>query len=206
MQESTSQKIQLKRAYEPATDADGLRVLVDRLWARGVSKQEAQLNAWMKDLGPSNQLREWFGHRADRWDGFQDRYRSELAAPLRQLFLALLQSAAGTSKVTLVYGARDTHQNEAVVLRDYLISHTVPTPGNREFIVLAAVEAVAAAQPDRETSTAQLTPFVGSLLSNPERDAALLTLSGQGEIRQESGGWLLASRGKRVLQGIGAGA
>jgi len=120
-EKATVPSIRLKRAYESPESADGVRVLVDRLWARGVSKENAALDAWMKELGPSDELRTWFGHRPKRWDAFVDKYRRELSTPLRQLLLAELQGIAGGRTLTLVYGARDTKQNEAVVLRHYLL-------------------------------------------------------------------------------------
>lgn len=196
--------IRLKRAYEPPESSDGLRVLVDRLWARGISKEDAHLEAWMKELGPSSELRKWFSHRPERWAGFQERYRQELAAPLRQLFLGLLQSAAQVSTVTLVYGARDTQQNEAVVLHHYLVTHAVhdPTPGDDTLVVLAAVAAEAAAQPSGEASASRLTPFVGALLTAPQVQAALQTLRDQGELKESQAGWRLSPRGRRLLQEV----
>lgn len=196
--------IRLKRAYEPASPNDGLRVLVDRLWARGISKEGANLNAWMKELGPSSELREWFGHRPERWSGFQERYRKELTAPLRQLFLALLQSAEGTSTVTLIYGARDTQQNEAVVLRDYLLAHNVPrpAPSDNALVVLAAIAAVADAQPSGEAPASRLAPFIGSLLAPSQLEATIEAIQRRGDLQKESGGWRLTPRGKRLLQGL----
>jgi len=107
---TASSTIQLKRAYESRDAGDGVRVLVDRLWARGVSKEAAKLDAWMKEVGPTGELRKWFGHRPDRWDGFVEKYRHELATPLRQLLLAELKGIAETSTVTLVYGAHDANE------------------------------------------------------------------------------------------------
>jgi uncharacterized protein YeaO (DUF488 family) len=98
--------VRLKRVYEEADERDGIRVLVDRRWPRGVSKDAAHLDAWMKDLGPSHELRTWFGHQTDRWNSFQRRYQIELCTPLRQLLLAELASVARESMLTLVYGWR----------------------------------------------------------------------------------------------------
>jgi uncharacterized protein YeaO (DUF488 family) len=112
--------IKLKRAYEPPTPDDGERVLVDRLWPRGVSRDEAQLTAWVKDLAPSPELRRWFGHDPARWIEFQRRYREELAAPDKQALLDELAGKARRGTVTLVYAARDTEHNAALVLRDLL--------------------------------------------------------------------------------------
>ncbi|MHA6690983.1 DUF488 domain-containing protein [Devosia sp. A449] len=108
----------IKRIYEPAASEDGVRVLVDRLWPRGVSKDEAKIDHWLKDVAPSSELRTWFGHEPVRWDEFRRRYRAELhdnnAAldELRQL----------TGKVTLLYGAHDEAHNQAVVLLELLQS------------------------------------------------------------------------------------
>lgn len=98
--------IQLKRAYESPEPGDGVRVLVDRLWARGVSKEDADLDSWMKELGPTAELRKWFGHRPERWGEFEERYLRELATPLRQLLLKELHGIARGATLTLVYGAR----------------------------------------------------------------------------------------------------
>src|SRR5665213_1165339 len=81
---STLEHVRIKRAYEAADDDDGYRVLVDRLWPRGVSKEKARLDTWMKEIAPSTELRRWFGHDPERWDEFQHRYRAELAEPERR--------------------------------------------------------------------------------------------------------------------------
>ncbi len=112
--------IHCKRAYEPAMADDGQRFLVDRLWPRGVSHERLQAQ-WLKEVAPSNELRQWFDHRAERWDEFRQRYWRELAAQPRSL--APLRDALATGPVTLVYGARDTGHNQAVALRDYLLAH-----------------------------------------------------------------------------------
>ena len=111
--------LRLKRAYAPAAPSDGVRILVDRLWPRGVSKDRAALDDWMKDLAPSTELRQWFGHDPARWAEFQRRYRAELAA--QPAALERLRALALTKTVTLVFGARDEQHNEAVVLRDVLL-------------------------------------------------------------------------------------
>ena len=110
--------IRLKRAYAPATPDDGVRILVDRLWPRGVSKARAALDDWDKDIAPSTELRQWFGHDPAKWDEFQRRYRAELQG--HQALLDQLRDQARKGVVTLVYGARDELHNEAVVLRDVL--------------------------------------------------------------------------------------
>src|SRR4051794_27191536 len=119
--EIAAEKIQLKRAYDAPEAGDGVRVLVDRLWPRGISKDAADLDAWMAALGPSDELRTWFGHQPDRWADFADRYRNELITAPRQTLLAALRGVASHATLTLVYGARDTRENEAVVLRQYLL-------------------------------------------------------------------------------------
>jgi uncharacterized protein YeaO (DUF488 family) len=110
--------VRLKRAYEPAEPSDGYRVLVDRLWPRGVPKEEARLDEWARDLAPSPALRTWFGHDPARFDEFRRRYRAELE--VREEELAALRRRARRGTVTLVYGARDTEHNGAVVLAELL--------------------------------------------------------------------------------------
>jgi len=110
--------LQLKRAYEPAEPADGTRILVDRLWPRGVSKEEAALDDWMKDIAPSTELREWFGHDPAKWPEFERRYRAELAQHGAEL--QHIRDLAKSHKVTLVYSARDEQHNDAIVLRAVL--------------------------------------------------------------------------------------
>ena len=111
--------VRLKRAYEAAEAADGTRILVDRLWPRGVSKQEAALDDWMKDIAPSTELRQWFGHEPSRWAEFQRRYKAELRGHAAEL--ERLRDIAAKGALTLVYGARDEERNDAVVLRDVLL-------------------------------------------------------------------------------------
>lgn len=113
---SAAGRVRITRAYEPADDGDGYRVLVDRLWPRGVSKAKARLGAWMKEIAPSTELRRWFGHDPARWDEFERRYRAELAEPERRRLVGELADRATHGPITLVYGARDTLHNEAIVL------------------------------------------------------------------------------------------
>jgi uncharacterized protein YeaO (DUF488 family) len=108
--------LQIKRAYEPAAADDGYRVLVDRLWPRGVRKESAALDRWAKDLAPSRELRKWFGHDPARYREFASRYRLELRAPPAREALADLAERAAQGTVTLVYGARDELHNGARVL------------------------------------------------------------------------------------------
>lgn len=115
--------LKLKRVYEPPSPDDGERFLVDRLWPRGMSHERAHLTGWMKDLAPSTELRRWFGHDPARWEEFQRRYKAELRAPDKQALIDDLASRAAHGPVTLVYGARDTEHNEAVVLQHVIEQH-----------------------------------------------------------------------------------
>jgi uncharacterized protein YeaO (DUF488 family) len=110
--------IQLKRAYEKPERADGTRILVDRLWPRGLTKEKAAIDLWLKELAPSTELRKWFGHDPRKWRGFRSRYRTELKQRRNQLELIKDKAKEGT--VTLIYGARDQEHNEAVVLEQLL--------------------------------------------------------------------------------------
>jgi uncharacterized protein YeaO (DUF488 family) len=110
--------ILLKRAYDPVGARDGYRVLVERLWPRGVRKTDLHLDAWLKDIAPSTELRRWFGHDPARWREFAARYRRELREHPAAAALAELVRRASIRTVTLVYGARDETHNGAVVLRD----------------------------------------------------------------------------------------
>lgn len=116
--------VRLKRAYEKADRADGRRVLVDRLWPRGVSKAEAAIDEWLKDLAPSTELRKWFGHDPARWNEFQRRYAGEIHCHAE--LLAHLRQLARQGPITLVYSAHDEVHNDAVVLRDVLLGHHAP--------------------------------------------------------------------------------
>lgn len=111
-------KILLKRAYDEPTRSDGFRVLVDRLWPRGKKKADLRLDVWVKDIAPSTELRKWFGHDPKRWPEFCKRYQEELKSPkLRKLIADTVESARMHSAITLIYGAKDTEHNEAVVLQ-----------------------------------------------------------------------------------------
>jgi uncharacterized protein YeaO (DUF488 family) len=107
--------IQLKRVYEKPSRKDGLRILVDRLWPRGLTKERAAVNLWLKDMAPSSELRKWFSHDPAKWKEFQVRYRRELRE--KKEALKLLKQKSEDRTVTLVYGARDEQHNEAIVLR-----------------------------------------------------------------------------------------
>jgi len=110
--------IRIKRTYEPRVRGDGRRFLVERLWPRGMRKEALHLDAWLKDVAPSTTLRKWFGHRVDRWEEFQRRYRRELSANRAAWSPILEASRRGT--VTLLYSAHDLEHNGAAVLREYL--------------------------------------------------------------------------------------
>lgn len=113
-------RIRIARAYDPPSADDGYRVLVDRLWPRGTSKERARLDAWARVLAPSAELRKWFGHRPERFDEFRSRYRAELEGGEQADALAELAEHARNGPVTLVYGARDREYNDAVVLAELL--------------------------------------------------------------------------------------
>jgi uncharacterized protein YeaO (DUF488 family) len=110
--------VRLKRTVEAAEADDGLRLLVDRLWPRGVRKDALKLDAWLKDVAPSTELRKWFGHDPAKWEEFQQRYFAELDA--RPEVLEPLLAAVSQRRVTLLYSARDTEHNQAVALKRYL--------------------------------------------------------------------------------------
>jgi len=116
--------VALKRAYEPPEESDGTRILVDRLWPRGVSKEEARLDQWIKEIAPSTDLRTWFGHDPGRWDEFRKRYRAELAQ--KPEVLTDLRRRAREGRITLVFSAKDEIHNDAVVLRNVILGRTAP--------------------------------------------------------------------------------
>lgn len=112
--------IAIKRAADPAAPEDGARVLVDRYWPRGVRRDESHLTAWLRDIAPSPALIAWFGHKPERWEEFQQRYRRELEMPERAEALNKVRSLVAAGRVTLVFAARDRERNNARVLADYL--------------------------------------------------------------------------------------
>ena len=116
--------IQVKRVYDVAGSVGGVQFLVDRIWPRGVKKQDLHLQAWLKDVAPSDELRRWFGHDPGRWDEFRSRYFVELDRN-RQAWCPLLE-AARKGSIALLYGARDTEHNNAIALKDYL-EHALKT-------------------------------------------------------------------------------
>jgi uncharacterized protein YeaO (DUF488 family) len=111
-------EIRLKRAYDPPESTDGFRVLIDRLWPRGVSREEAKLDGWEKELAPSKELRQWFGHEPGRFEEFRRRYIDELRS--RRPLLTALRRQARAGTLTLVYAAHDAENNDAVVLAEVL--------------------------------------------------------------------------------------
>src|SRR5258708_27829861 len=114
--------VRVKRIYEKAEKGDGWRVLVDRLWPRGMTKEAAKANVWMKDVAPSGALRKWFGHEPEKWAAFQKKYRAELADKKAMIAeLKKMEKEHGT--LTLLYGAKDEEHNQAVVLAEFLKRH-----------------------------------------------------------------------------------
>jgi uncharacterized protein YeaO (DUF488 family) len=111
--------IQLKRAYDEPSASDGMRILVDRLWPRGISKEKARIDEWMRDIAPSTELRKWFGHNPSKWPEFKKRYKEELMSEHRDLLSALRKESKGKT-VTLVYAAKDRERNNALALKEIL--------------------------------------------------------------------------------------
>ncbi len=116
-------KIQIKRVYEPPEPADGYRILVDRLWPRGLTKESAAVNEWLRDVAPSTELRRWFGHEPEKWAEFKRRYLHELHSEEAAAALTHIRELAAKQRVTLLYGAKDEEHNNAVVLLEHLKGH-----------------------------------------------------------------------------------
>ena len=110
--------VKLKRVYDEPSEDDGTRILVDRLWPRGLTKEKAHIDLWLKEVAPSNELRKWFAHDPEKWPEFQARYHAELNQNPTQV--ALLKQAVAKGRATLVYGAKDEEHNEAIVLQKLL--------------------------------------------------------------------------------------
>jgi uncharacterized protein YeaO (DUF488 family) len=108
--------VKIKRIYEDPQEEDGMRILVDRLWPRGVMKEAARIDLWLKDIGPSSDLRKWFGHDPERWPQFKAKYIQELR--FKQEGLSAIVRAALAGPVTLIYAARDENHNQAVILQE----------------------------------------------------------------------------------------
>ncbi|MCA1959068.1 MAG: DUF488 domain-containing protein [Nitrospira sp.] len=114
-------KVSVKRIYEPQAKSDGFRVLVDRLWPRGISKETAHIDLWLREIGPSTALRKWFNHDPSRWAEFCRHYQAELKE--KENLLALLVKEAQTKPITLLYSAKDERYNQAVALQSFLLTH-----------------------------------------------------------------------------------
>jgi len=112
-------EVRIRRAYEAPSARDGARILVDRLWPRGLRKSDAAFDRWLKDIAPSTALRRWFGHDRSRWEEFRRRYKAELAR--KRALVEELRATARKGTVTLIYSARDEEHNQAAVLRDVLL-------------------------------------------------------------------------------------
>lgn len=112
--------IRVKRVYETPSPDDGMRVLVDRLWPRGLSRDKARVDLWLKELAPSTELRKWFNHEPAKWDEFRRRYLQELQQQPEALAHAI--DAMGTGPVTLLFGSKETRFNDAVALRDFILA------------------------------------------------------------------------------------
>lgn len=112
-------KVHLKRIYEEPADDDGFRILVDRLWPRGVSKEKAHLDLWLKEIAPSTELRKWFDHDPAKWSEFKSRYKAELSKNTENLAV-LEKILKGHKTVTLLFAAKDEEHNEAVIIQDFL--------------------------------------------------------------------------------------
>lgn len=115
--------INLKRAYEAPSDDDGVRILVERLWPRGLTTSDAAIDHWMKDVAPTPDLRTWYGHRPERWPEFRTRYEAELAA--NGALIGELRNLCASGTVTFVFAAKDLERNSALVLREFLLSRPV---------------------------------------------------------------------------------
>ena len=116
MQQPENYRFRIKRVYELPDKHDGRRILVDRLWPRGLTKEKASIDLWLKDIAPSTELRKWFGHNPGRWEEFKERYLAELKGNSEQI--QLLKQELDKGIVTLVYGAKDEEHNQAVVIQE----------------------------------------------------------------------------------------
>ncbi len=117
---ATNVALRVMRVYENPTESDGERMLVDRIWPRGISKEKARLSDWRKDLTPSNELRKWFGHDPERWEEFKERYRAELEEARKMGNLRDIAERAGGENVTLLFGTKDTKHNNARALEAFV--------------------------------------------------------------------------------------
>lgn len=112
-----SEKLSIKRVYEDASGEDGYRILIDRLWPRGLSKEKAAIDLWLKEIAPSTELRKWFDHDPEKWDGFRKKYKEEIKEN-KETSKELKDAISKHDKVTLVYGAKEERYNDAVVLKE----------------------------------------------------------------------------------------
>jgi uncharacterized protein YeaO (DUF488 family) len=142
--------ITLKRAYEPPSRDDGVRLLVERLWPRGIAKADLNIDEWLKDAGPSTGLRQWFGHDPDKWDEFRRRYFRELDSR-PEAWQPIVSAARRGGTVTLVYSSHDTEHNNAVALRDYLHAHAARPPAAKRTAATPRVRRVV--RPHRRSVT-----------------------------------------------------
>jgi uncharacterized protein YeaO (DUF488 family) len=113
--------VKIKRVYEQPDKDDGVRILVDRLWPRGLTKEKASVDLWLKEIAPSTELRKWFGHDPDKWKSFRGRYETEIRH--KEDLIKVLKQRARERTITLLYGARDEKHNEALVLKQFLEKH-----------------------------------------------------------------------------------
>ena len=117
-------KLNVKRVYLPAAKKDGLRILVDRLWPRGISKEKSKVDLWLKEIAPSNELRKWYNHEPGKWEHFKEKYFKELSSNPELLKLLIEKAAKGT--VTLLYSSKEERFNNAVALREYIETYISP--------------------------------------------------------------------------------
>lgn len=123
-------ELKIKRIYQEADKKDGMRILIDRLWPRGIKKEEGKIDLWLKDIAPSSDLRQWFNHRPEKWTEFCKRYHKELS--LKQALIQTLLDAIKKHDVTLLYGAKDEKFNNAIALKEYLEHFALSTAKTHE--------------------------------------------------------------------------
>ncbi len=117
-------ELKIKRAYLSPVVGDGYRILIDKLWPRGISKEKAEIDEWAKSITPSAELRRWFGHKEENYAEFARKYRAELDGnPLASQFADAISELLTTTNVTLIYGAKNEHCNHAIILRDWIVNH-----------------------------------------------------------------------------------